>query len=223
LSIFAIGARALLCYAHGCEISPSHAHEVAMEGLATYEDRRPVTAHLPPDIVIVTTTYLHIPSRVQFRPTFIDDPSARVVRIDNPSATFYRFLYSNVGRDYHWIDRFAWSDEQLRAHLSRPTTTLLVLYVDGHPAGYVELDAASSEPGTEVAYFGLIGAFHGRGLGKHLLSIGVQRAFEDGAERVWVHTCSLDGRHALANYCARGFIPYHTARHEQSLTLRQAA
>ena len=96
-----------------------------MESLATYEDRRPVAAHLPPDIVIVTTTYLHIPSRAQFHPTFIDDPSARVVRIDNPSATFYRFLYSNVGRDYHWTDRFVWSDEQLRAHLSRPTTTLL--------------------------------------------------------------------------------------------------
>jgi ribosomal protein S18 acetylase RimI-like enzyme len=194
-----------------------------MESLATYEDRRPVAAHLPPDTVIVTTTYLHIPSRAQFRPSFISDPSARVVRIDNPSAVFYRFLYSNVGRDYHWIDRFAWSDEQLCAHLSRPTTTLLVLYVEGLPAGYVELDAASSEPGTEVAYFGLIGAFHGRGLGKHLLSVGVQRAFDDGAERVWVHTCSLDGRHALANYCARGFIPYQTVRHEQTLTLRQAA
>jgi hypothetical protein len=51
----------------------------------------------------------------------------------------------------------------------------------------------------------------------------LQRAFDDGANRVWVHTCTLDGRHALANYQARGFTPYHTTKHEQALQLRQAA
>ena len=63
----------------------------------------------------------------------------------------------------------------------------------------------------------------GRGLGKHLLSAGVQRAFDDGATRVWVHTCTLDGKHALANYQGRGFMPYNSVKHEQTLTLRQAA
>lgn len=29
-----------------------------------------------------------------------------------------------------------------------------------------------------------------------------------GAKRVWVHTCSLDGPNALANYQARGFQLY---------------
>jgi GNAT superfamily N-acetyltransferase len=166
---------------------------------------------------------LHIPSRAQFRPAFVDDPEAQIMQAHNASASFYRFLYGSVGRDYHWIDRFAWSDEQLETHLARPSTTLLVLYMRGVPAGYVELDTASSEPGTEVAYFGLIGAFHGRGLGKYLLSAGLQRAFDDGANRVWVHTCTLDGRHALANYQARGFTPYHSTKHEQTLQLRQAA
>ncbi len=87
--------------------------------------------------------------------------------------------------------------------------------VEGAPAGYVELDRASAEPGTEVAYFGIIPAFHGRGFGRHLLSVGVQRAFDDGAERVWVHTCTLDGPYALANYRARGFVEYRTTTHQQ--------
>jgi ribosomal protein S18 acetylase RimI-like enzyme len=174
-------------------------------------------------IITVTTTYLHIPSRTHFRPVFIEAPDTQIIQAHNASAAFYRFLYGSVGRDYHWIDRFAWSDEQIETHLARPTTTLLVLYVRGVPAGYVELDAASSEPGTEVAYFGLIGAFHGRGLGKHLLSAGVQRAFDDGAARVWVHTCTLDGKHALANYQGRGFMLYNSVKHEQTLALRQAA
>jgi ribosomal protein S18 acetylase RimI-like enzyme len=195
-----------------------------METLASYNEPRSFAA--PPPVsttVTVTTTYLHIPSRAHFRPVFVETPDTQIIQAHNASAAFYRFLYGSVGRDYHWIDRFAWSDEQIETHLARPTTTLLVLYVRGVPAGYVELDAASSEPGTEVAYFGLIGAFHGRGLGKHLLSAGVQRAFDDGAARVWVHTCTLDGKHALANYQARGFMPYNSTRHEQTLALRPAA
>ena len=195
-----------------------------MERLSLHEDLRQIPVypvHTP--IVTVTTTYLHIPSRAHFRPVLIDDPHVQAIQAHKATADFYRFLYGSVGRDYHWIDRLAWSDAQLEAHLARPTTTLLVLYVRGVPAGYVELDTASSEPGTEVAYFGLISLFHGRGLGKHLLSLGVQRAFDDGARRVWVHTCSLDGTHALANYRARGFIPYHTTKHEQTLALPQAA
>jgi hypothetical protein len=36
-------------------------------------------------------------------------------------------------------------------------------------------------------------------------------AFELGS-RVWVHTCTLDGPHALANYEARGLERYKVAR-----------
>ena len=49
------------------------------------------------------------------------------------------------------------------------------------------------------------GIIWGAGLGKHLLSYGVARAWEMDAKRVWLHTCNLDGPHALANYQKRGF------------------
>jgi ribosomal protein S18 acetylase RimI-like enzyme len=169
-------------------------------------------------LVTVTTTYLHLPSREHFRPALLDDPDLLVLEAREPLPEFYRFLYDAVGRSYTWIDRLPWSDEQLRAYLSRPSVTLLPLYVRGTPAGYIELEAAPEQdegPGTEIMYFGLIPAFHGRGLGKYLLSVGVARAFDDGASRVWVNTCSLDGPYALANYQARGFIPYKTTTHEQ--------
>ena len=182
---------------------------------------QPQPAHASEPLVTVTTTYLDIPSRARFRPAFAADPDAQIIQAFSATAGFYRFLYASVGRDYHWNDRLAWPDEQLEAYLARPNITLLVLYVRGVPAGYIELDSASSEPGTEVAYFGLIDTFQGRGLGKHLLSAGVLRAFDDGAQRVWVHTCTLDGKHALANYQARGFMPYDSVKHEQ--TLQQAA
>lgn len=176
-------------------------------------------APAPGATVMVTTTYLHLPSRGAFRPAVRDDPALLVLQAREALPEFYHFLYGTVGRDYGWTDRLAWSDAALREHLGRPTTTLLVLYARGTPAGYVELDAAphDGEEGTEVAYFGLFPAFHGRGLGKHLLSVGVGRAFDDGAGRVWVHTCTLDGPHALANYRARGFTPYKTTTHQHSV------
>jgi ribosomal protein S18 acetylase RimI-like enzyme len=167
--------------------------------------------------VTVTTTYLEIPSRAAFRPALSDAAELQLIEAREPLPEFYRFLYGTVGRDYGWTDRLTWSDEQLHSYLSRPSVTLLVLYVRGTPAGYVELNTASDEPGTEVAYFGLFTAFHGRGLGKHLLSAGVGRAYADGAERVWVHTCTLDGPHALANYQARGFVAYKSTSHEQTI------
>lgn len=174
--------------------------------------------------VSVTTTYLELPSREAFRPAVSADPELLVLPAREPLPAFYRFLYDAVGRNYAWLDRLDWSDERLLAHLSRPSVTLLVLYVRGTPAGYIELDAApedATETGTEVVYFGLLPHFHGRGLGKHLLSVGVAHAFDAGAARVWLHTCTLDGVHALANYRGRGFSPYKTTRHEETIPVPQ--
>jgi ribosomal protein S18 acetylase RimI-like enzyme len=81
-----------------------------------------------------------------------------------------------------------------------------LLTVDGERAGYVELEAPDGG-GVEIAYFGLLPAFHGRGLGGHLLTHALRRGLELGP-RVWVHTCSLDGPYALANYQARGMRVY---------------
>lgn len=177
----------------------------------------------PGTTVEVTTTYLHIPGRDVFRPSPPPhDPDLLLLQAREPLPAFYRFLYGTVGHDHYWLDRLAWSEERLHAHLTRPEVTLLVLYVRGTPAGYVEMDAAAPEPGTEIAYFGLFREFQGRGLGKHLLSTAVRRAFDDGAGRVWVHTCSLDGPHALATYQGRGFVPYKTLTHTETLPQRPA-
>lgn len=167
--------------------------------------------------VTVTTTYLEIASRAGFRPSLEAPPGAQVTQAEEPLPEFYRFLYGTVGRDYHWTDRLGWSDERLYSYLARPSVSLHVLYMRGTPAGYVELEREAPEPGTEVAYFGLFRPFHGRGLGKYLLSYGIQRAFDDGAPRVWVHTCTLDGPAALGNYQARGFVPYRQVSHDQEI------
>jgi ribosomal protein S18 acetylase RimI-like enzyme len=167
------------------------------------------------DTVLVTTTYLELADRAALRAASLDDADVLVLEAHAMPVAFYRFLYALVGSAYQWTDRDAWSDAQLEAHLRQPGVCMLVAYVRGVPAGYIELVRDSEEPSTEIAYFGLAPQFHGRGLGKYLLSLGVQRAFDDGAGRVWLHTCSLDGPHALANYQARGFVPYKTTTGER--------
>ncbi len=108
-------------------------------------------------------------------------------------------LYRRVGADFAWIDRLGWSPERWGAWADRVETWVGV--ADGAVAGFFELDPGPGE--VEIAIFGLLPEATGRGLGGHLLTAALRRGF-DLAPRVWVHTCSLDGPHALANYRARG-------------------
>jgi GNAT superfamily N-acetyltransferase len=64
------------------------------------------------------------------------------------------------------------------------------------------------QSGVEIAYFGLLPAFIGRGLGGALLTNAIEEAWQMSPERVWVHTCTLDHPSALANYQARGMEVY---------------
>jgi hypothetical protein len=64
-----------------------------------------------------------------------------------------------------------------------------------------------------------LSGFKAQRLGGYLLSVGAERAWEKGARRVWVHTCSLDGPTALANYQARGFRVYDQRTQWQDLPM----
>jgi GNAT superfamily N-acetyltransferase len=152
------------------------------------------------------TTYLEMTTRQQFSPSFIRNSELRIERVNTVDVQFYRYLYQSVGEKLRWRDRLIMSTSELREILSKATTHVYVLYVSGVPAGYVELDEQGDS--TEIAYFGLREEYHGRGLGKHLLSFGIQQAWELGAQRVFVHTCNLDGPFALENYQKRGFRVY---------------
>ena len=155
----------------------------------------------------VTRTYLEMRAPDQLVPSPAEPVGTRIERVDACPPSFYRYLYSEVGRDFHWVDRLTWTDEQIRGHLQQRTVTLWVLWVGGAPEGWFELKR-DDDASVEIAYFGILPGFRRRGLGKHLLTAAVTRAFESGAGRVWLHTCTLDDPAALPNYRARGFTPY---------------
>jgi GNAT superfamily N-acetyltransferase len=157
----------------------------------------------------VTRTYLEMTSPDQLENGSPLPEDARIERVGACPASFFRYLYREVGERYRWYDRRDWSDAEIRAHLADPAVTLWLLSVSAAPAGYFELKC-SEDGSVEIAYFGLLPEFIGRGLGKHLLVEAVQQAWGLGARRVWLHTCTLDDRAALPNYVARGFRPFKT-------------
>jgi GNAT superfamily N-acetyltransferase len=161
-----------------------------------------LTRSIPTTLV---TTHLEMTDRAQFQPDYADDmpASLRVVRMDKADVRFYRFLYDAVGDQWAWRDRRLMSDVELHNAIADPCVSVYVLYVDGVPAGYIEL--AKQGGSTEIVYLGLRPEYMGQGLGKYLLSMGIARAWDEGAQRVWVHTCNNDAPSALPNYLKRGF------------------
>jgi len=155
----------------------------------------------------VLRTYLEMTSPADMRPARSADPHARVEKVEGCPPSFFRYLYAEVGRACHWVDRLGWTDDEIRRYLADPAVSLWLFTVRGAPAGYFELKAGE-DGSVEIAYFGLLPEFIGKGYGKHLLTEAVERAWSLGARRVWLHTCTLDDPAALPNYRARGFRPF---------------
>lgn len=128
-----------------------------------------------------------------------------ITRVDPPDGATSAWFYAHVGGPYSWTDHAERTPAEWQDWAD--TVATWVLTVDGRPAGYYEL--ADHGDATEIAYFGLLRDHHGKGLGGHLLTHAIRRA-QTRHPRVTVHTCTLDGPNALANYEARGFRPVRT-------------
>ena len=160
-------------------------------------------------VVEVVRTYLELRSPSQLRPSHIDDSAVQFIRRGGITGNHYRHLYRSVGDQWQWTDRNAWSDARLEAYLARPTVAVWECLVGDETAGFFELEQ-NDDSSVEIAYFGLIEQFIGRGLGKAMLTRAVEEAWAMGASRAWLHTCTLDSPHALPNYKARGFEEIRT-------------
>jgi GNAT superfamily N-acetyltransferase len=164
----------------------------------------------------VTRTYLEMRDPSELHPGHSDDLRIRIEQLRDCAPSLYRHLYVEVGKHYHWIDRLPWTDEEIAAHLKQPAISLWLMTCDEVPAGYFELRRCE-DGSTEIAYFGLLPEFIGRGWGKHLLTCATEQAWADGANRVWLHTCTLDDQAAMPNYLKRGFRPYKTEKYTAEL------
>lgn len=136
-----------------------------------------------------------------------------LLRAEHPPIRFYRYLYETVGEPWLWYERRTLDDEAIADIIHDDRVEVFVLYVDGCPAGFFELDRRKL-PEVELVYCGLVPDYIGQGLGLYLIDQAVEHAWraEPSPQRVWVHTCTLDHPRALLAYQHAGFVPYHEER-----------
>jgi GNAT superfamily N-acetyltransferase len=156
----------------------------------------------------VVVTYLEM-THAPTRPT-IPAPAAAgrlaLLRAENPPVDFYRYLYTVVGESWFWYERSRLDDAVLAGIIRDPKVEIYVLHAGGVPAGFAELDRRPA-PDINIAYFGLMPQFVGRGLGPYLLGWTVDTAWQYRPRRLTVDTCTLDHPKALSLYQRAGFVP----------------
>src|SRR5262245_29212379 len=87
-----------------------------------------------------------------------------------PTVPYYRFFYDAVGAQWNWTSRKKLSDAEIAAIIQHPKVEMHVLYCDGVPAGFAELDRRQEGEGEiELVQLGLLPDFIGQGLGKYFL------------------------------------------------------
>src|SRR5689334_21914803 len=116
----------------------------------------------------ITTTYLQMFANPE-RPVPPPRDGLSIVRAWRPTVAYYRFLYDAVGSDWDWTSRKKLSDAELAKIIGDPLFELHVLFADGVPAGFAELDRRVLNE-IELKQFGLVREFIGQGLGRYFLS-----------------------------------------------------
>lgn len=129
-----------------------------------------------------------------------------IMRSPDIPLHFYRYLYRQVGKRWHWYERLRLGDEELAAIIHSAPVSISVLYVDGAPAGFFEL-AKQADDIVELSYFGLFERAIGLGIGKWFLLQALYAAWQDNPVRVTVTTNNLDHPRAIQLYQMMGFSP----------------
>lgn len=138
-------------------------------------------------------------------------PGLRLEVATRCSVGFYRYLYDTVGHEHVWWLRRTLSDNELSRLLRDPAVTIHVLYRDGEPAGFYEIDRRN-KPLVNLSYFGLLPQAVGAGIGRAFLRQAIEDGWSQGTRAFTVNTCTADHPRALPNYLAAGFGKLRTVR-----------
>ena len=153
---------------------------------------------------IIKRNYLEINSIQNLSEVFKPSNNLNISLIEEPDFQLNKFFYKEIGKKHRWMDRLLWTEKNWIEYLNSLEVKTYVLKEDHNLAGYFEQIFHNEKNDCEIAYFGVLEEFIGKKYGGYLLSEAIKESFKLGVNRVWVHTCSLDHKHALDNYKSRG-------------------
>jgi GNAT superfamily N-acetyltransferase len=130
--------------------------------------------------------------------------------VQNPPLDWYRSIFRRAGAQWLWFSRLEMTDDQLAAALHNPNIEFFLAECEGSEIGIAELDR-SQPPNVEITSFALFSEAIGKSLGRPFMAQLLDRAWSHTTNRVWLHTCNLDGPSALSFYMKLGFRPYKRA------------
>jgi GNAT superfamily N-acetyltransferase len=165
------------------------------------------------DPIPVTVTFLEMrrpPATYAHPPANLN---VALMRTRNIPLHYYRYLMDRVGRKWHWVNVLRLSDEELAAKIHKPGRDIRVLYLDGAPAGFFDINPHQPDE-TEIAYFGMMEHATGLGLGRWFLGAAIEAAWATEPRQIVVQTCTLDHPAALPLYQKLGFSPVGQKREE---------
>ncbi len=162
------------------------------------------TIAIPGEQLAVIVTYFEMKQK----PSAAEEQSDLIFSAwDRPDLDEYRKLFRKIGDKWLWFGRLLMSDEELRSTLYNDKIEIVRIQHGENIVGFVELDF--SDPGhCEIVYFGLVPEMNGKGYGRSLMAETLDRAWKDGIERVWLHTCTNDSQRAPSFYQRAGFTAY---------------
>ena len=148
--------------------------------------------------------YLEINSLKNLNQVISPDQNLILEKVDPPDIELNKFFYKNVGKNYRWVDRLSWDNLKWMSYLENKNVHTYILKLNEDLVGYFEVVQDFSTNSSEIAYFGILDDYIGKKFGGYFLSESIKICFKLNSIKVWVHTCSLDHKHALKNYLNRG-------------------
>jgi GNAT superfamily N-acetyltransferase len=115
-----------------------------------------------------------------------------------------KFFYRQVGKDHFWRDRLVWSDNEWKKYVNNKYLETGILKINDELVGFYEQEFHKDKNEMELIQMGILKEHQGKKLGSLLLKHIIQNIHTRNIERLWVHTCSLDHKHALNNYLSKG-------------------
>ena len=151
--------------------------------------------------------YLEIDSINSLKTKSIPSENLTIKEANKKDFDLNKFFYKQIGKQHQWVDRLIWQDKNWIEYVSKKNLKTFILKENNDYVGYFELIFDKNI--CEIAYFGILEEYIGKGYGGFLLSEALRIGFKN-ANRIWVHTCSLDHPNAIENYKSRGMKVFKT-------------
>ena len=156
-------------------------------------------------MIKVKRFFLELKKTKKLREEIIFPKNTQIFLETKKDININKFFYRQVGKEHFWRDRLLWSDKEWRKYINNKNLETGIIKINNDMIGFYEQEFHKDKNEIELIQMGILKEYQGKKLGSFLLEYIIYEAFIKNVERIWVHTCSLDHKHALDNYLSKGF------------------